>query len=51
MLGIATFTMVESTMISATARLITTRPIQRRRSGAGVVLTVASFQVFSMLTM
>lgn len=36
MLGIATFTIVESTMISDTATLITTRPAQRRRSGLGV---------------
>ncbi len=35
MLGIATFTIVESTMISDTATLITTRPAQRRRSGLG----------------
>src|SRR3712207_1993194 len=37
--GIATLTMVVSTMISATPRLIATSPHQRRRSGVGSVMS------------
>jgi hypothetical protein len=46
--GTATLTIVESTMIRATARLIPIRPIQRLRPAAGevVVMVTSRAEVF-----